>query len=281
MKYILKNGEEIESIPIGRSSVNIGEKSPDGMLTVVARAPNANGRAAKVICQCQCGNFTTLSLNAFRNGSTKSCGCYNKEIHKKICQNTGKQSYYKDYTKIDNPYYNFIQRLDEKDSNNSNYWIVECKKCKNKYKVVPAQLISNARRKGLNPCDCWRYTSKGMLKIDFLLKENNIQYEKEKQFKDCISPKGNLMKFDFFINDNYIIEYDGEQHFIEESFGDSKISGKEKLIKQKQYDTIKNEYCFSHNIPLIRIPYTHYKDIVIEDLQLETTKFLVKENYGN
>ena len=30
MKYILKNGEEIESIPIGRSSVNIGEKSPDG-----------------------------------------------------------------------------------------------------------------------------------------------------------------------------------------------------------------------------------------------------------
>ena len=85
----------------------------------------------------------------------------------------------------------------------------------------------------------------------------------------------------FFINNNYIIEYDGEQHFIEESFGDSKISGKEKLIKQKQYDAIKNEYCFSHNIPLIRIPYTHYKDIVIEDLQLETTKFLVKENYGN
>jgi len=53
MTYTLKNGETIESIPIGRSSVIIGEKSPSGMLTVCDRGPAPiSGRGATVICQC-------------------------------------------------------------------------------------------------------------------------------------------------------------------------------------------------------------------------------------
>ena len=37
---------------------------------------------------------------------------------------------------------------------------------------------------------------------------------------------------------------------------------------------MKNEWCKDNNIPLIRIPYTQYNDLCIEDLQLETTTFL-------
>jgi len=38
---------------------------------------------------------------------------------------------------------------------------------------------------------------------------------------------------------------------------------------------IKNQWCKENNIPLIRIPYTHLKDLQIKDLMLETTKFLI------
>ena len=30
-----------------------------------------------------------------------------------------------------------------------------------------------------------------------------------------------------------------------------------------------------NNIPLIRIPYTHLQDLCLEDLQLETSKFII------
>ena len=36
-----------------------------------------------------------------------------------------------------------------------------------------------------------------------------------------------------------------------------------------------SEWCKENNIPLIRIPYTHYDDIIIDDLKLETSKFII------
>ena len=42
-------------------------------------------------------------------------------------------------------------------------------------------------------------------------------------------------------------------------------------------DLLKIEYCKNNNIPLIIIPYTHYKDLNISDLILNTTNFLWKE----
>jgi hypothetical protein len=32
----------------------------------------------------------------------------------------------------------------------------------------------------------------------------------------------------------------------------------------------KNQWCKENNIPLIRIPYTHFEDICLEDLLLES-----------
>lgn len=227
-----------------------------------------------VICQCKCGNYTMLKLNAFRNESTKSCGCYNIEIHKELCKQIGKQSYFKDYSKKENPFYSFIKPTDKKDKDGSVYWEIECKKCGQHYIEIPAFLISNERRKGNNPCDCWRNTSKGILKIEQLLKDNNIPYTKEQSFDSCLSPKGNLMRFDFYINDQYLIEYDGEQHFKPMSFGGS-TPGEGRLKLQKEYDNIKNKWCKNNNIPLIRIPFNHYNKLNIEDLKLETSNFII------
>ena len=42
-------------------------------------------------------------------------------------------------------------------------------------------------------------------------------------------------------------------------------------------DKLKNQWCVDHNIPLIRIPYTHFSKICIDDLKPETTQFLIKQ----
>lgn len=279
MQYILSNGEKIESIPIGKSPMKKGETF--NYLTVLDRGPNTSSRKAMAICKCQCGNVVLVAYSNIKSGHTKSCGCYSKEMHQKICKEIGSKSYFKDYTKINNPYYNFLYPTEEKDNSNSLYWIIECKNCKKQYKEIPAYLISDKRRKGNNPCTCWKNISKGILKIQHLLDNNNIDYEQEKKFNSCISPKGNLMKFDFYVNNQYLIEYDGEQHFKPVTFGDSKIIGQEKLKNQQEYDEIKNNWCKDNNIILIRIPYTLYNDLCIDDLIPDTSNFIVKEDKKN
>ena len=46
-------------------------------------------------------------------------------------------------------------------------------------------------------------------------------------------------------------------------------------MKVKERDEMKNEYCRSHRIPLIRIPYTQYEKLCLEDILLDTTKFRI------
>lgn len=84
------------------------------------------------------------------------------------------------------------------------------------------------------------------------------------------------LRFDFvvFNDDNSIkllIEYDGEQHFQNKT---DKIWS-DSLEKRQERDRIKNDYCLSHNIPLIRIPYWEKNNITLE--LLLSQKYLVKK----
>jgi hypothetical protein len=45
--------------------------------------------------------------------------------------------------------------------------------------------------------------------------------------------------------------------------------------KVKQHDLIKNNYCISHHIPIIRIPYMSINYLTYEDLDKNNSKFLV------
>lgn len=87
--------------------------------------------------------------------------------------------------------------------------------------------------------------------IEFL-ESNNIKYQREKTFEDCLSPIGRRLKFDFYIPEqNICIEYDGLQHFKPlEYFG-----GVKEFEKIKNNDKIKNIYCLDNGINLIRIKY--------------------------
>lgn len=70
----------------------------------------------------------------------------------------------------------------------------------------------------------------------------------------------------------YLIEFDGIQHFQSVNY----FGGEDGFIKTQKRDAFKNQWCKDNNIPLIRIPYTHLKDICIEDLKIETSKFKVE-----
>ena len=83
---------------------------------------------------------------------------------------------------------------------------------------------------------------------------------------------GYYAKFDFWINNSYLLEYDGETHYNKSLHG---WHTNEQLNKQQERDAIKNQWCINNNIPLIRIPYTHLKNLTINDLKLETTTFLI------
>lgn len=51
-----------------------------------------------------------------------------------------------------------------------------------------------------------------------LLENSNISFEQEKTFKDCISPTTNShFRFDFYVDNKYLIEFDGKQHYVSDS----------------------------------------------------------------
>ena len=107
-----------------------------------------------------------------------------------------------------------------------------------------------------------------------ILKEANVNFVKEKTFKDL---KRGLFRFDFYISDlngnRVIIEVDGEQHF-------KPIYGRAAFLKGQEHDRRKNSYCLANNIILYRIPYWEIKKInSISDIF--ANKFLVRDRWHN
>lgn len=105
-------------------------------------------------------------------------------------------------------------------------------------------------------------SSKGEIKIKFILDNYNINYNHQHKFIDCRNKKP--LPFDFYLPEhNICIEFDGKQHFSN-NYGWS--SSKEKrninFLNLKRNDKIKDEYCELNNIRLIRIPYWNYNNII-------------------
>ena len=102
----------------------------------------------------------------------------------------------------------------------------------------------------------------------------NISFVKEKRFTDCVFPDTKyLARFDFYLPDyNTLIEYDGRQHF---EIGSGNLDNPTKFELTKQHDEFKNKWAKENGYNLIRIPYTHYAELVIDDLLPMTSTFLV------
>lgn len=117
-------------------------------------------------------------------------------------------------------------------------------------------------------CPCCKTKSKGEKKIAKEFKKQGIIFKREHIFPDCkyIYP----LKFDFVVYTDktrseilFACEYDGIQHTSPQTFGGiSKEQAEENFKLTVIRDNIKNEYCKTNNIILIRVPYTlKLKDI--------------------
>lgn len=63
---------------MGRKAFDLaGQKF--GRLTVIQRAGTNKHRATLWLCQCECGNTTTVATQDLTRGHTQSCGCLRRE----------------------------------------------------------------------------------------------------------------------------------------------------------------------------------------------------------
>ena len=124
--------------------------------------------------------------------------------------------------------------------------------------------FSNYHRYGVDKCfSCSCKVSKGEERIEKFLKINDIDFVTEKRFDDCRDIKP--LPFDFYLPKyNLIIEFDGQHHY-------KTTYSVEHYETTVRHDKIKNDYCKSHNIDLLRIPYwecNNIESIIADELNL-------------
>ena len=231
-----------------------------GRLLVLEKS-NKRNAAGQVYwkCLCDCGTISEICGSALRSGHTKSCGCYNYECNiqkgkNKIINRVGQK-----YGKL-----TVLERAENKDLKSC--WKCKCE-CGNEI-ITTGDALQSGKTKS---CGCLT-TSFGEYKIEQLLNQANLSYEKEKTFSTCKSEYGKYFRFDFFVNNTYLIEFDGKQHFLKDAGWGEDITAIQKR------DNIKNQWCKDNNIPLIRIPYTKVNELTQSDIILSTTRFLFTSN---
>lgn len=222
-----------------------------GRLVVIAAAPN-KGKRTQWKCRCDCGKEKIVSTESLRSGKTQSCGCLQAETARKngltqLNDLTGQQ-----FGKLTVLEYAGSQR-------HRSSWKCQCE-CGN---IVIVNQMELAHGDTLS-CGCLR-SSFGELAIEAILQQHQLIYKKEFSFEDLTSENNVPLRFDFavFDADNtllYLIEYDGEQHFLNKTDG----LWADNLAKRQLRDKIKNEYCINHNIKLFRVPYWEKNNLTLD-----------------
>lgn len=200
-------------------------------------------------CICECGGTTTAAgskLRATKKGIW-SCGCLKKTANRKDL--TGMRK-------------GILTVLGDSGLRvHGNILWRCCCDCGNEVNMRGHTLLHT----DVFSCGC--INSKGEYKIIQLLTQNSIPFVTQKKYENLVSHKGYQLRFDFLINNEFLLEYDGEQHYNPVYYFHSSLN------EQKDNDTRKNEYAKSHNIPLKRIPYWNLNKITLEDIMGD--KYLV------
>lgn len=204
-------------------------------------------------CQCDCGNIVDVPQGNLRSSvNTQSCGCYRKESISNKLRKSVIGQHFCSLTVVDEYYYQDVNKQPKLKC------ICDCgnEKILNRRDVVSGHITS---------CGCTKRSSLER-NVESILNELNCKYKKEYTFEDCTYI--NKLKFDFVIFDNedcivQIIETDGKQHYEP-----IKWFGGEKSFEVSQLrDKIKDEYCKTHNIPLLRLPYYLNKEEMKNEIE--------------
>lgn len=211
-------------------------------------------RPTKVRCKCDCGNEYIGRQSDIISGHTQSCGCLQKERASK--------ANVKDWTGIKSVY--GVEFLQKDCMNDKGQWLWKCKCgiCGNIFTALPAK-VNNGH---ITSCGC-RIQSSGEECVKDFLESQHINFIPQYTFEDC--KNAYVLRFDFAVFNNNellgLIEYDGKQHFEPvEVFG-----GIDGFKQTQKRDRIKNTYCTSHNIPLLRLSYT----LSIEEIETKIYEY--------
>lgn len=205
-------------------------------------------------CQCSCGDTALVPTKKLLDKTAIYC---DNPIHKTnnlIGQQFGHLTVVKDSG----------QRGKDKQI----LW--ECKCDCGNISLVRGQDLRSGNTKS---CGCRRNNSFGEEKIANILEMNNVAFEREKSFSSCVFlDSGHQARFDFYLpNFKTVIEYDGVQHFIP---GKGVYDNEDKFLKTQEHDKFKAQWCKDNDILLIRIPYSAYDTISIDDLLPNTSDYL-------
>lgn len=216
-------------------------------------------------CECQlCGQIYVVRGSCLKNGQSTKCDSCNR--HKVTTNEVGKI------------YHKLTVLKAQGNKNNRKMWLCQCK-CGNLIEVSTTDLRLGA----VKSCGkCPGKESQGEHEIRMLLLAARITFEQEYIFDNFTYENGYHPRFDFYIpSHNYVIEYDGKQHFVAQDVG-STWNTSENLKKTQIKDQIKNNFCFNQGINIIRIPYTvKLSELTIFDLIPETSQYTLRKENDN
>lgn len=181
----------------GCLSINRGEDLTGrtfGDLTVLERSYNANRHDRHMYwkCKCTCGTIKDYSSSNLLSGRLTACGCKNSS--NKIIDIVGKR-----FNKL--VVLSYVGQAQGRGS----LWLCQCD-CGNKVIRTRDALITDS----YSSCGCTT-SSIGVKTIIQILTDNNIQFTQEKTFDECrFSDTNALARFDFYIEDKFLLEYDGQ-----------------------------------------------------------------------
>lgn len=178
-------------------------------LTVLSISNNRTASGSiKWICKCECGNICEVDGTRLRNGKAKSCGCASKQALKIGQGNNFKDLSGKKFGKI-----KVLNRIENKIYKNRSFVQYKCQcECGRYLNVIGCNLSSG----NTQSCGKCNENSHGNLKIDNILTKANIPFQREKRFNTCKDKMP--LPFDFYVNNQYLIQYDGNYHFIEKKY---------------------------------------------------------------
>ena len=141
-----------------------------------------------------------------------------------------------------------------------------CKRCGYKWQATPDHLLHGG---------CCQECSamNNEIKLGNILTDLGYTIERQKKYDDCRDKLP--LPFDIYIQElNILVEYDGEQHYMPVNFGGiSDEEAEDNFLKVQYHDAIKNEYCKSHKLALIRIPYWE-KNNLYEFVLMQLNQFI-------
>lgn len=200
-------------------------------------------------CLCSCGNTEFVRTSQLKDGTKiqcRNCGYkINGMSHRKNL--SGKRIGKLIVIEVDE------EKTKEKRLQGESHLFWKCKcDCGN----IKSYSSSHLQEGKIYSCGCLK--SSGEFKVEQILKQEKINYQKEYSFSD-LQGEHKPLRFDFaiFSKDKEIcclIECQGEEHTNSVKFW----GGEEKFQKRIKYDSLKKQYCQDRNIPLILIPYKDY-----------------------